>query len=349
MRNRWSVVSHLVLGACMLGLMCGACFCASDRKSVRFFRYDLLTIGPEMIVEGFDLGEVYAGDKIKIQLFVRNRTATRVTVRPARDFPTDIQLDRETVEIEPGDGVIVHASLTIPTSPKELNESYRLESKLTEDCRLVGVFKSKIRDVACFAVKELTYDFSDDDTRQGKIAISIPLLLSDIDLKKLRVRCSESKSFLSLATKSDGGKPKLLATFDPREMPSARYDCEILLENSDPVRSSAMKLTIVHKSDLEILPERIVLKRKPDSELLFGESVLRSRVGDISSINMSCAASTGDKVKCRLVRITDHLGRIYLELDPKSRVSGASEFQLLFKASQGNQENEIRSSIFIAN
>lgn len=177
-----------------------------NRSNVHFFRYDVVTIKQELIMELFDLGEVRAGEQIQIQLYVRNASRSKLTFSQAKEFPADIRLDPGSTTIESSDTALLRATLDVPMNPKDLNTSFRMEARLSETCRLMGMFKAKIVDVAAFATEQMTFEFTENDSSLARLEVPIPLLLSDaIELNRLLANCDEQSSFVSLSWKKREG------------------------------------------------------------------------------------------------------------------------------------------------
>ena len=77
---------------------------------------------------------------------------------------------------------------------------------------------------------------------------------------------------------------------------------EILLECEPIGASSSLTLALVRSSELELYPDRIILKRADDSSTLVGEAILKCRNPnvDISSVQLKCEADNGETLESRI-------------------------------------------------
>ena len=340
------------LGLAVCSKHCVAISGLSDEKkdrSVRFFRFDLLVASQEIVREGFDLGDVHAGEQIKIQIYFRNATKTLLVLNPVSNSNSDVKLELEKLQIPPGTGSLVEATLTIPKSPKHLNTTFQMEVKLTDECRFFGLFKANILGVVAFVQQEFRYEFTESDSVSEILTISVPLLLSDVnDAKKVLARCDDSISFITTSVRVIDGKPMLQGTFYPYALDRSRYRGQIQLESGGHLVSSKMNLTVVRKGDVEILPERIVLKRKHGSSALVGEAVLRCRSGFIGQIEVDGETDNEDRLDCRLERMNERIGRVYFTLEPSNPPSGQIE-EVLLRVSDGQTVRNVFVPISVAN
>ncbi len=339
----------LVLG--LEWVFAGSCRCEENRKDLRFFRFDVLSVNQELLMEEFDLGEVYAGEIIKIQLYVFNRTKIAIQAQPDKNSGAQITMNSDKIKIEPRDGALVHVSLTVPKNPKYLSTSFRLEWMITGNCKFIGMFKSKILGVVSFEKDEFICEFEESD--EGKITIPISVLLSNVeDVVKLRANCEDSLSFLSFSPGIRDGKSILFASFFPQALDRPQYRGKIFLENKDLSTRCTMNLTLSRKSNFAIFPERIVLKPKPGSSDVVGEAVLRCRNADakIDSLILECEPSKEDKMTCEVKKINDRIGRIYITLERNVRsVKSSGDDLVLISVDDGSRVQTMFVSIFIAN
>ena len=320
-------------------------------KTTRFFRYNLIE-DQEISREGFDLGEVRAGDQIGIQIFFQNYTEKPVVVRPSSRVLPQIKLDSEQVVIAPNDGQLVFVTITVPKTPKVLEQAFLLECFLNKSARLFCSFNSKIVGLATFAKTEIRHEFGESDSQPSRITFSVPLLLSNkLDLKRLRSRCIEPMTFLSTQFKELDGMPTMDVSFDPKDVPKIRLNGEIVLDCDPLGTSSSLNLTLIRKSELEIYPERIVLKRSTNSSKLIGEAILKCRHPnvDIASVQLKCETAGGEIIECRLEKMSDRIGRVYLSLNRTEGSPTVSKLDLLFDANDGAKDWNIFASAFIAN
>ena len=243
--NSISTPLTLLLGvACLCELFVSAGRSQEERGDVRFFKYNVLSVDQEMVLEAFDLGQVRAGEKLKIQLYIRNFTKSDLRIWQTRDAITQIQLEPGTVTVAPGEGALVQATLDVPTNPRVLDKAFDMEAQLSDSCRLRGSFTSKIVDVMAFVSDEMTFEFGELDAEGRTLTVTIPLLLSDLsDARRLLAKCDEQSSFVSLSLVNNENTLSLLATFDPRNIKGDSHVVQIDLKRSG-VRVYRRRLSI---------------------------------------------------------------------------------------------------------
>lgn len=348
---RRSMLSTLIFACNVNVLWLVTAYAQEVHKTTRFFRYDLIA-DQEISREGFNLGQVHAGDQIGIQIFFRNFTEKTVYLKPSSHVLPQIKLDSEQIVINPNDAQLVFVTLTVPKKPKSLEQAFQLECLLNKSASLFWSFDSKIVDVATFANTELRREFVAIDSQSTRISFSIPLLLSNkLDLKRLRSRCNEPITFLTTEFKELEGIPTIQVSFDSKDVTKSKLSGEIVLDCDHLGTSSTLNLTLIRKGELEIYPERIVLKRSSSSSTLVGEAILkRSRSNaDIASVQLKCESSAGEVIECRVEKMGDRIGRVYLSLNRTKDSPTVSNLDLLFDASDGTKDSSIFATAFIAN
>lgn len=202
----------------------------TDGKDVRHFEVNVIACD-KLVLEGFDLGEVTVGEKIKLQLYMRNLTSTRLKLSSLMQEGSDVKFHSNDTIIEPQHGAILQATVDIPVSPSELKKTFQLSGSLSPNCEFGFLFKSTILGATCFAKKEWICEFEDSQAG-GKVEVIIPLLLSNpADYAKLRARCDDSISFLTVEVTRIDDKPVLRATFYPRAHDRQRFRGQIINRN----------------------------------------------------------------------------------------------------------------------
>ncbi len=350
MFHRWLIAALVI--SCSMYLDCSYfSFAQQSNKSTRFFRYELLSIDG-LSAESFDLGEVCAGDKLGVQIYLNNHLAKSVSVTTPPNAFKQVQLVSEQTIIGPKDGQLILVTINVPKNPKSLEQSFTLECLLNQEARFMFVFRPKIVKVATFPMDDFQHEFTVTDFQASRISFSVPLLLSDIgDMKRLRATCNAPLTFLSTEFKENNGQPTMQVSFDSKDMQRSRMQGEILLECEPIGASSSLHLTLKRSNELEIFPDRIFLKRTTDSSIFVGEAILKSRnpIVDLSSVQLECEADNGELFECRLERMSDHIGRVYLSLKRNKDSPKNSDFELLFDFSGDGKDCKLFASARIAN
>ena len=316
-------------------------------KEAKFFRYDLLATA-DFLAERFDLGEVRAGDHVKVQLFLRNHTKDIVRVAPA-PTSSDARMDSNQVLIAPKDGQLIFATIKIPSNPKSLDQEIVLEFLLNKTDRFFCSFKPRIVDVATFQDTAFQHEFTD---RTSRVCFSVPLLLSDIgDIRRIKVICNEPLEFLTTKIKEQNGAPIIDISFDPSDVKRHRLSGVISLKREGVEESSSLKLTVVHSNVLELYPERIILKPNFDQSTYVGEAIVKCKNSsvDISSLTVRCEADNGEIFGCRLEKMSVSIGRIYVTLHRENNSAKNSDFDLLFDVAGFEKEWQVFAKARIAN